>query len=102
MNMQPALARALDLARATQKSFSSPSIAGTNVYGSLTARELEIVGLLARGMSNRDIAESLVISEGTVGVHVKHVLSKLGFRSRTQVATWWADQRSKNTAGNGS
>jgi hypothetical protein len=33
-------------------------------------------------MSNRDIAESLVFSEGTVGVHVKHILSKLGFRSR--------------------
>jgi DNA-binding CsgD family transcriptional regulator len=101
MNMQPALARALDLARTTHRSLSSPSISGADQSGSLTARELEIADLLARGMSNRDIAESLVISEGTVGVHVKHVLSKLGFRSRTQVATWWVDQRSKNPAGSG-
>jgi DNA-binding CsgD family transcriptional regulator len=101
MNMQPALARAMDFARTTQKSLSSPSIAGADQSGILTARELEIVDLLARGMSNRDIAESLVISEGTVGVHVKHILSKLGFRSRTRVATWWAEQRSKHPAGNG-
>jgi len=100
MNMQPALARALDLAHRSR--FRAPSISGADQSGSLTARELEIADLLARGMSNRDIAESLVISEGTVGVHVKHVLSKLGFRSRTQVATWLADQRSKNPAGHGS
>jgi ATP/maltotriose-dependent transcriptional regulator MalT len=101
MNMQPSLARAMDLARTTQKSLSSPHRSGADGSNNLTARELEIAGLLGHGMSNRDIAESLVISEGTVGVHVKHVLSKLGFRSRAQVATWWADQRSKNPAGNG-
>jgi non-specific serine/threonine protein kinase len=42
-----------------------------------------------------------VITEGTVEVHVKHILSKLGFRSRTQVATWVAEQQSEIPAGNG-
>jgi FixJ family two-component response regulator len=41
---------------------------------------------------NHDIAERLVITEGTVEVHVKHILSKLGFRSCTQVAGWVARQ----------
>ena len=51
-----------------------------------------VVGLVAEVRSNREIAESLVITEGTVEVHVKHILSKLGFRSRTQVAGWVARQ----------
>jgi DNA-binding NarL/FixJ family response regulator len=59
----------------------------------LTAREREIAALVADGLSNRDIAEKLVISEGTVEVHVKHVLGKLGFSSRAQVAGWFARQR---------
>jgi non-specific serine/threonine protein kinase len=54
---------------------------------------------VADGRSNREIAERLVITEGTVEVHVKHILSKLGFRSRTQVATWVADHRSELHAG---
>jgi non-specific serine/threonine protein kinase len=58
----------------------------------LTAREREIASLLADGMSNREIPEKLVISEGTVDVHVKHILGKLGFRSRAHVAGWFARQ----------
>jgi DNA-binding CsgD family transcriptional regulator/tetratricopeptide (TPR) repeat protein len=54
----------------------------------LTPRELEVVHLLTRGLSNRAIAESLVISETTAEVHVKHILSKLGFKSRAQIAAW--------------
>jgi non-specific serine/threonine protein kinase len=58
----------------------------------LTVREREIASLMADGMSNRDIAEKLVISELRVDVHVKHILGKLGFRSRAQVAGWVARQ----------
>jgi DNA-binding NarL/FixJ family response regulator len=47
---------------------------------------------VADGLSNRDIAEKLVISEGTVEVHVKPILGKLGFSSRAQVAGWFARQ----------
>ncbi|MBI5034671.1 MAG: response regulator transcription factor [Chloroflexi bacterium] len=50
----------------------------------LSDREMEIVRLLARGLSNREIAEQLVITEGTVKNHVSNILSKLGVRDRTQ------------------
>jgi DNA-binding NarL/FixJ family response regulator len=65
----------------------------------LTAREREIASLMAGGLSNREISGRLVISEGTVEVHVKHILSKLGFRSRSQVAAWLAHQQSEAPGG---
>ena len=52
-------------------------------------------GLLADGLSNHDMAQQLVITDATVEVHVKHILSKLGFRSRSQVAVWFSQQRSE-------
>ncbi|WP_063825050.1 ATP-binding protein [Nocardia pseudovaccinii] len=54
----------------------------------LTQRERKIAALLARGMSNRDIAADLVVSRRTVESHVQHILTKLGFHSRTEVAAW--------------
>jgi tetratricopeptide (TPR) repeat protein len=57
-------------------------------FGGLTAREREIAALVARGKSNRDIAEELVISETTAERHVANILSKLGYNSRTQIAVW--------------
>jgi non-specific serine/threonine protein kinase len=47
---------------------------------------------MAHGLSNREISEKLVITEGTLEVHVNHILGKLGFRSCTQVAGWVARQ----------
>jgi non-specific serine/threonine protein kinase len=54
----------------------------------LTAREREVTLLVAAGLSNPQIAERPVISRETAAVHVKHILSKLGFTSRTQIAAW--------------
>lgn len=54
----------------------------------LTNREQEILSLIAKGMSNKVIARQLDISDGTVKVHVKHLLKKLGLRSRVEAAVW--------------
>ncbi|WP_344881552.1 ATP-binding protein [Nonomuraea antimicrobica] len=54
----------------------------------LTTREQEIAELVARGLSNRAIADELVISPATVARHVANILSKLGFATRTQIAAW--------------
>jgi len=54
----------------------------------LTPREREVTGLVAEGLSNRQIAEGLYLSERTAETHVQNILTKLGFCSRTQVAGW--------------
>jgi predicted ATPase/DNA-binding CsgD family transcriptional regulator len=54
----------------------------------LTRREREVAVLTARGLTNRDIAAQLFLSVRTVEVHVDHILTKLGFHTRTQLAAW--------------
>ena len=57
----------------------------------LTRREKEVAALIARGLTNRRIAEELVVSERTVDNHVAHILTKLGFATRAQIAAWVAE-----------
>jgi DNA-binding NarL/FixJ family response regulator len=51
-----------------------------------------VVGLIVRGCTNREIAEELVIAEGTAVRHVANILNKLGLHSRAQVAVWAVEQ----------
>jgi non-specific serine/threonine protein kinase len=57
----------------------------------LSPREQQVAALLAEGLTNRQIAERLVVTERTAGAHVEHILDKLGFASRHQVAVWAAE-----------
>ena len=59
----------------------------------LSRREHQVVALVAEGHTNREIGEALVITEWTVDTHVRHILTKLGLRSRTQVAAWAMERR---------
>ena len=82
------------------KTFVDPSIAGkilneisspkrktaTSITSKLTEREVEVLTLLARGLSNEDIAKNLFLSEGTVRNHVSSIVAKLGVSDRTQAA----------------
>jgi NarL family two-component system response regulator LiaR len=54
----------------------------------LTSREVEVLRLLAQGLTNQDIAEQLIIGEGTVRTHVSNILSKLHLANRTQAALY--------------
>jgi DNA-binding CsgD family transcriptional regulator len=86
--------RRLDLGRASgaagadaaSEEVSAEAPAPADPFG-LTAREREILALLAEGYTNRRLAESLFISESTAGVHVSNILGKLGVSSRTEAAT---------------
>jgi non-specific serine/threonine protein kinase len=86
--------RALAWARPAESSVkrvdnsSEPDQLATGPMKILTRREREVAVLVAQGMTNHQIAEALVIADGTAGVHVDHILNKLGFRSRAQVAAW--------------
>jgi non-specific serine/threonine protein kinase len=70
--------------------------AGLSPTDLLSPREREVAALLPQGWTNRQIAEALTITEGTANLHVKHILAKLGFTSRAQVAAWAVEQRLSN------
>ena len=65
----------------------------TSSLDQLTAREREILVYVARGLSNKAIARELGISHDTVKLHVRHILSKLGFASRVEAAVFAIEQR---------
>ncbi|MFC8669532.1 LuxR C-terminal-related transcriptional regulator [Streptomyces sp. NPDC057199] len=78
-----ALGAASDLKRATEAT-------ATN---SLTRRETEVAALVAKGMSNRQIASELKLSPRTADRHMENILAKFGFRSRAQIAAWWVQDQ---------
>ncbi len=64
----------------------------------LTRREREVAGLVARGLSNKEIAQRLVISQRTAESHLEHILTKLGFTNRAEVAAWIAARQPGDTS----
>ncbi|MGI8311014.1 response regulator transcription factor [Saccharopolyspora hattusasensis] len=64
----------------------------------LTRREQEVAMLVTQGLSNKDIAQALVISQRTAETHVEHILSKLGVTSRVQIVTWVRDCLTKRSS----
>jgi DNA-binding NarL/FixJ family response regulator len=90
---------AIEYASATEEAPSSTAfaleqeVAGGSSSVTLTPREREIAQLIARGFTNRRIAEELHIAERTVTTHVRKILKKLGVSSRGQVAAQVAEQR---------
>jgi non-specific serine/threonine protein kinase len=85
MTVDEAIAFCLHEQQAAVPPSESPSV--------LTRREREIADLIAEGLTSRQIAERLVISVRTVETHTEHILTKLGFKSRVQVATWVSQRR---------
>jgi predicted ATPase/DNA-binding CsgD family transcriptional regulator len=88
LTVEPAIEEMLATARRST-SWEKPTAAALPMpVPSLTPREAEVAALIARGLNNRQIAERLVISQRTVDAHVAHILAKLGFATRSQIAVW--------------
>jgi NarL family two-component system response regulator LiaR len=71
-----------------QQVATQPSIPKPDESSKLTGREMEVIRLVARGKSNREIAAVLVISEKTAKSHISNILGKLGLEDRTQMAVY--------------
>jgi DNA-binding NarL/FixJ family response regulator len=85
--------RSVDAAAALLRDLGGATGGRGRVSGELTARELEVLELVALGMSNARIAHTLVISEKTAGHHVSRILMKLGVHNRTEAAMHAAPAR---------
>jgi len=83
--LEPSVAAKV-IAEFSRVSSMVPSVQMEQLVEPLSERELEILVLIARGASNKEIANQLYITEGTVKNHITHILSKLGVRDRTQAA----------------
>ena len=84
---------ALDPIRPADSQASSVERAREGRDDTLTPREREVAGLIARGYTNRQIADALIVTPGTVANHVAHILTKLGVANRTQVAAYMSGSR---------
>jgi DNA-binding NarL/FixJ family response regulator len=86
---EPRIAQAM-AARMLDELPTASSPGATDPLEALSEREREVLGLLARGLRNREIAARLFITEATVKTHVRHVLEKLRFRNRAEAAAFAA------------
>jgi DNA-binding CsgD family transcriptional regulator/tetratricopeptide (TPR) repeat protein len=82
------LARVLGMAAYVERTGALVAYIDNQRPAVLSSREAEVAQLVAEGLTNRQIAERLVISERTAENHVQHILTKLGFATRSQIAAW--------------
>jgi DNA-binding NarL/FixJ family response regulator len=83
--------------RAIDYALSDDEIAQSQAPHPLSPREHEVAELIARGLTSKEIAAQLVVSEKTVDTHADHIRQKLGLRSRAEIATWMATRASFGT-----
>jgi DNA-binding CsgD family transcriptional regulator len=76
----------------------APGTEGTTSAVELTRREQEVADLVARGLSNAAVARELYLSPATVATHISHILEKLGFSSRVEIAAWIVERRLREEA----
>ncbi|WP_065493820.1 ATP-binding protein [Rhodococcus opacus] len=95
MTFENAVAYALDERRTASRTRADTAIG-------LTKRERQVAGLVAEGLTNKAIAARLVISQRTAQGHVEHVLAKLGFTSRAQIAAWVVESGETERTGSAS
>jgi predicted ATPase/DNA-binding NarL/FixJ family response regulator len=98
LNADAAVALALDAphpaaALADTLTETGPGEPAAALPGALTPRERQVVALVARGSTNKAIADELFISPATAARHVANIMAKLGFNSRAQIAAWAADKQ---------
>jgi DNA-binding NarL/FixJ family response regulator len=90
LQLSPEDALTYALPQSTSRDKPPPPAAPEPPAPPLTRRETQVARLIAEGYSNREIATRLVISQRTAEGHVEHILTKLGFTSRAQIAAWIA------------
>jgi len=91
MSLEQAIEYALTPAEKPQVQADRTKQKADGTAEGLTTREREVAALVALGLTNRDIAERLVVTERTAETHIQNILNKLGFTSRSQIATWAAE-----------
>ncbi|HKX19647.1 MAG TPA: LuxR C-terminal-related transcriptional regulator [bacterium] len=92
MTLHQAIDFALSAAAGTTSAVRGDAPGREAAAGPLTAREREVAALVAQGLTNREIAAALVVTERTAETHVQNILNKLGFSTRAHVAAWAVEQ----------
>jgi non-specific serine/threonine protein kinase len=86
--MEEAIRFAVDLATETQPLPLATATPVSDANFPLTGRQREVTALVARGLTNQEIADALIISPRTAETHVQNILTKLDLTSRSQLAVW--------------
>jgi DNA-binding NarL/FixJ family response regulator len=97
--LEPSVQRRLVELVSRPAAAATPPPVDAEVAGGLTRREVEVVRLVAEGLTNRQIARSLVVSEATVKTHLNHVLAKLDVDGRPGLVAWAWRQGFGDSAG---